>query len=97
MAVEDFLGVLSRRDLIPNPLGVDDDGGSPGAVIETAGRIRPDPVFQSPFFQLGLEEFPDFLGTSGTAAASWVIGIPAVRADEDMFFKRGHVFFEFLS
>ena len=90
MALHDFRHIGFGFDLIPHAFWVDDDARSFGAMVETAGFIGADDVFQvQPFrflFETGVERFRSEL----RAAPAWIIGASLVGTDENMTGKGRH-------
>jgi hypothetical protein len=75
---------------VPNPFGVDHNGGTKLALVETARAIHSNPTLPIPFLPGGLEPRVDVLSTASHTATAAVTFVPVVKADKDVVFVDRH-------
>jgi len=90
VAFHDLGDVSVRFHLIPHAFRIDHDARAHGAMIETAGFVRPDDSFQIEPFRLLFEPGMQGFGAEFRTAAARIVGASLVGADEDMACKAGH-------
>jgi len=75
---------------VPNPFGVDHNGGAELTLIQTARAIHSNPTFPVPALSCGLEPGVDVLSTASHTATTAVAFVPVVKADKDVVFVDRH-------
>ena len=88
MPFHDFRDVGVRFDAVPDAFGIDDDAGPLRAMVQTAGFVRADDVFQVQTLGFSLEAGVKAFRTQFRAAAPGIVRAALVDTDEDMALER---------
>src|SRR5262249_36559550 len=88
--LDDLAHVFHAGHRIPDLLGTDDHGGAAGALVETPGRVGADSTPKAHLVDEALELGANRLRALGRARALGILGIAAVRADEDVTLEVRH-------
>src|SRR5262245_33405238 len=88
--LDDLVHVSRRHVSVPDLLRVDDDRAAVLALVQAARGVGAHAPLEPALVKLLLEGLAHRLGALGGAGSLGIRGVAAVRADEDMFFVKGH-------
>ena len=87
--LNDLFGVAGFGEAVPDGFGIDDEDGAVLALVEAAGFVDADAVFEARGFDRVLERGAKFLAVvEGAAGAGGFVTL--VEADEEVVFEDGH-------
>jgi hypothetical protein len=92
---DDLLDVFDVDEAVPDGFGIDDDYGAVLALVEAAGLVGADGVFEAGFFDGVLEGGLELFAMLGTAAGAGGVFVAVIVADEEVMFELGHAAFPF--
>jgi hypothetical protein len=90
VAVDDLVDISFANEAVPHHIGVDDDGRTVLALVETARPVRADVSIQSTLGERLLERFLQAIIRIRVARSPRMIRGTLVAADEDVSLKRRH-------
>ena len=95
--VEDVLGddlvyVVEIDEAVPDGLGVDDDRRAVLALVEAAGLVGANGVFETGIFESFLEGVFELFAAAGTATRTGGGVVALVGADEDVVVELCHAY-----
>ena len=90
MLGDDFFDVFDVDEAVPDGLGVDHDDGAVFALVEAAGFVGPDVVFEAGLLDGILEGGFELFATAGKAAGTVGTFVALVGANEDVVVKFRH-------
>ena len=87
--LHDLFGVAGLGETVPDGFGIDHEDGAVLALVEAAGFVDADAVFEARGFDRVLEGAAEFLAVvEGAAGAGGFVTL--VEADEEVVFEDGH-------
>jgi hypothetical protein len=87
---DNLVYVLEFDEAVPDGLGVNDDGGAVLALVEAAGLVGSDGVFETGGFEGVFEGVFEFLAAAGAATGARGGVVALVGADKDVVFELCH-------
>jgi hypothetical protein len=90
MLGDDFFDVFDVDEAVPDGLGVDHDDGAVFTLVEAAGFVGPDVVFEASVLDGVLEDGFELFAAAGKAAGTISAFVAFVGADEDVVVKFRH-------
>jgi hypothetical protein len=90
MLLDNLLRITRMNLPVPHRIRVDDDNRAMLALIQTAGLVRPNLLFQARFLDGVLEGRFELLASLRQTAWPRSRAIPFVGTDKKMMFEKGH-------
>jgi hypothetical protein len=90
MLGDDLLDVFDVDEAVPDGLGIDHDDGAMLALVEAAGFVGPDMVFEASVFDGVLEGGFELFASVGKATGAGGAFVALVGADKDVMIEFRH-------